>query len=418
MKKINVKGRIIGILIVAFVTTNAFLIFLDEGEQVDRKSYINEWSKTITYDLFKKMDTKAVFTSEETEPVYFNEDVGSFNEFLVEEGDTVSEGDDLYTYDVLNYYQEEARLEGEVSRLEEEIDAIEDFIDEIESYRVPDPPDTNDNNSSPFNNNSGTSDAPPPSYIETEYMKEEKMAEQETELAKQEAMLEMVEDQLDQLQDEGDRITVTSAFSGTVSEVSEDLESPLLTLESTNLVLEGTIPEQERKEIEEEMVVEIHVPELEYETTGTLTSVDDYPEEVELHRSSRYPFKVSMENPSEELLAGYHADLKITTDESLGVVTAVEKALETDENLYAWVMNAEGILERRDIETGIEEQGLVEILSGLEDGEWLAVEPKDEFRNEAIFFTPLHTDDLRVRQMFKMERQSILTYGLLGILSR
>ncbi|SDP65600.1 efflux RND transporter periplasmic adaptor subunit [Halobacillus aidingensis] len=417
MKKINVKGRILGILIVAFVTTNAFLIFLDEGEQVDRKSYINELSKTITYDLFEKMDTKAVFTSEETEPVYFNEDVGSFNEFLVEEGDTVSEGDDLYTYDVLNYYQEESRLESEVSRLEEEIDAIEDLIDEIESYRVPDPPDTNDN-SSLFNNNSDTSDATPPSYVETEYMKEEKIAEQEAELAKQEAMLEMVEDQLDQLQDEGDRITVTSAFSGTVSEISEDLDAPLLTLESTNLVLEGTIPEQERKEIEEEMVVEIHVPELEYETTGTLTSVDDYPEEVEVHRSSRYPFKVSLENPSEELLAGYHADLKIITDDALGVVTAVEKALETEENLYAWVMNEEGILERRDIETGIEEQGLVEIISGLEDSEWLAVAPKDEFRNEAIFFTPLHTDDLRVRQMFKMERQSILTYGLLGILSR
>lgn len=417
MKKINVKGRILGILIVAFVTTNAFLIFLDEGEQVDRKSYINEWSKTITYDLFEKMDTKAVFTSEETEPVYFNEDVGSFNEFLVEEGDTVSEGDDLYTYDVLNYYQEESRLESEVSRLEEEIDAIEDLIDEIESYRVPDPPDTNDN-SSLFNNNSDTSDATPPSYVETEYMKEEKIAEQEAELAKQEAMLEMVEDQLDQLQDEGDRITVTSAFSGTVSEISEDLDAPLLTLESTNLVLEGTIPEQERKEIEEEMVVEIHVPELEYETTGTLTSVDDYPEEVEVHRSSRYPFKVSLENPSEELLAGYHADLKIITDDALGIVTAVEKALETEENLYAWVMNEEGILERRDIETGIEEQGLVEIISGLEDSEWLAVAPKDEFRNEAIFFTPLHTDDLRVRQMFKMERQSILTYGLLGILSR
>ncbi|MBN9656166.1 efflux RND transporter periplasmic adaptor subunit [Halobacillus sp. GSS1] len=417
MKKINVKGRILGILIVAFVTTNAFLIFLDEGEQVDRKSYIKEWSKTITYDLFEKMDTKAVFASEESEPVYFNEDVGSFHEFLVEEGDTVSEGDDLYTYDVLNYYQEEARLQSEVSRLEEEINAIEGLIDEIESYRVPDPPDTG-SNSSPFSNNSDTSDTTPPSYVETEYMKEEKIAEQESELAKQEAMLEMIEDQLDQLQDEGDRITVTSAFSGTVSEISKDLEAPLLTLESTNLVLKGTIPEQERKKIEEEMVVEIHVPEMEYETTGTLDSVDDYPEEVEVHRSSRYPFTVSLEDPSEELLAGYHADLKIITDEALGAVTAIEKALETEENLYAWVMNEEGILERRDIETGVEEQGLVEILSGLEDGEWLAVEPKDEFRNEAIFFTPLHTDDLRVRQMFKMERQSILTYGLLGILSR
>lgn len=417
MKKINYKGRIIGLLIVAFITTNAFLIYLDEGEQVDRKSYINEWSQSITYDLYEKMNTRGVFASEESEPVYFNEESGSFNEFLVSEGDTVNEGDDLYTYDVTNYYQQEARLQSEISRIEGEIDAIEDFIDEIESYRVPDPPEE-DNDTGLFNNNDDSNDAPPPSYVETEYLKEEKIAEQEAELAKQEAMLEMVEDQLDQLQENGDQITVTSAFSGTVTEVSKDLEAPLLTLESTNLVLEGTIHEQERNQIEEGMVVELDVYELEYEATGTLESLDEFPEDIDVNKSSRYPFTVTLENPGEELLPGYHADVRIITDEALNVVTAVETALETEENLFAWVMNEEGVLERREIETGLEEKELIEIVSGLEEGEWLAVEPKDEFRDGKVFFTPLNTDDLRVRQMFHMDHQSMLNYGLLGLLSR
>ncbi|CDQ21523.1 HlyD family secretion protein [Halobacillus karajensis] len=417
MKKINGKGRIIGLLIIAFITTNAFLIFLDEEERVDRKSYIDEWSKSITYDLFEKMETKAVFTSKEKEAVYFDENTGSFNEFLVKEGDTVSEGDELYTYNVLNYYQEEARLQSEIDRLEEEMEAISSFINEIESYRVPDPPETEDN-SGLFNNDTSSNEETPPSYVETEYLKEEKIAEQEAELAKQEAMLEMVENQLDQLQNDGDQITVTSAFSGTVTNISESLEAPLLTLESPNLVLEGAIHEQDRSQVKEEMTVEIYVPELDYETTGTLSSVDQFPQETDVNRLSRYPFTVTLDQPSEDLLPGYHAELKVITEEALGVVTALDTALETDENLYAWVMDEEGMLERRAIETGLEDKGLVEIVSGLEDGEWLAVKPKDEFRNGAVFFTPLHTEDLQVQEVFNIERRSMLSYGLLGLLSR
>ncbi|WP_281976203.1 efflux RND transporter periplasmic adaptor subunit [Halobacillus litoralis] len=415
MAKKNYKGRIIGLLIVAFITTNALLIFFDDKEKVDRKSYINEWSRTITYDLFEKLQTRGVFTSEESSPVYFNEETGSFGEFLVKEGDSVSEGDDLYTYEVENYYQQEANLQGEISRLEEEIGAIEDYIDEVEDYTIPDPPQSE--NDSAFGSDD-SEETPPPSYVETEFLKEEKIAEKEKELAKQEAMLEMVEDQLDQLQDNGDQITVTSTFSGTVTHISEELEAPLLTLESRNLVLEGELREGERKDVEEGMSAEISVPDLDVEATGTLESVDEFPEDMKVHRSSRYPYSISLDDANEELLPGYHADVKLITDEALGVVTSLETALETDENLYAWVMNAEGQLERREIESGLEENGLVEIVSGLEEGEWLAIYPKDEFRDDATFFTPLKIDEMPVQDLFKIEQKSMITYGLLGIMSR
>lgn len=421
---INYKGRIIGLLIVFFITTNAFLILYDEGERVDRKSYINEWSQSFAYDLYEKKDTKGVFTSEETEPVFFNDHAGTFREFLVSEGDPVNEGDVLYSYNVANYYQQEAELQSEINRIEGEIDAIEELIGEVESYRIPDPPesekDTNQNffggSNEPTNNND--EDSPLPSYVETEYMKEEKLAEQKAELAKQEAMLGMVEDQLDQLQNDGDQITVTSAFSGTVTDISEDLEAPLLTLQSTGLILEGKLHEKDRSQLEEGMAVEVDVPEVDYEGTGTLASLDEFPEEINVNRSSRYPFSVTLDEPGEALLPGYHADIRVITDEAIDVVTALDMALETDENLYAWIMNDEGGLERRDIETGIEEAELVEIVQGMEVGEWLAVEPKDEFRNGATFFTPLKVDELEILQMFKMDQKSMLTYGLLGILSR
>jgi HlyD family secretion protein len=419
MKKKNYKGRITGLAIIALVAANAFLIYFDEEhEKVDRKSYINEWSQAITYDLFETLDSEGVFAAEESEEVYFSQEVGAFQEFLVEENQTINEGDDLYTYEVINYEQQEMKLEGEVNRLEEETDSIEDYINEIESYDVPEP--ESDNSSSFFNNsdNSSTSTNDPPEYVETEFQKEAKLAEQEAELTKKEAMLEMVEDQLDQLQETGQTITVTSSFSGTVTYISEELNDPILTLKSTNLRIKGKFNEDERKLVEEDMGARINVTDMNLELEGTLSSIDSFPEEVEVHRSSYYPFEVSIEEAEEQLLPGYHADVDIITDEALDVVTVLEDLLITEKNLYAWVMNNEGYLERRAVKTGVSENGLIEIQKGLEEGEWLAYQPKDEFRQQVPFITPIKLRDLAFQDIIDVDEETLKTYGLLGLLAR
>ncbi|WP_039870437.1 hypothetical protein [Halobacillus sp. BAB-2008] len=125
MAKVNVKGRILGLLIVAFIVANALLIYFDEEEKVERKSYVHDWSQTVTEDLAETLETKGVFTSETTTPVYLDEELGSFQEFLVEEGDTVADGDDLYTYAVSDYYAQEAQLQGDIDRIEQEISATQ-----------------------------------------------------------------------------------------------------------------------------------------------------------------------------------------------------------------------------------------------------------------------------------------------------
>lgn len=416
MKK-NYKGRITGLVLIAFIVGNAFLIYFDKEGRVDRKSYIEEWTQSFTYDLFEKIDTRGVFTAQESNPVYFNGDVGSFKEFLVEEGETVDEGDELYTYEIVDYQIQENQLESKINRLEEEVDALEEYIDELESYTVPEP-ERETESTDFFGNDSEDSSNPPPSYVETEYLKEKEIAKQEAALERKEAMLQMVEDQLDQLQETGEEITVTSPYAGTVTELSENLRAPLLTLKSTNLHIQGDFSEKERKKVEEGMATRLYVPNLELKLSGTLTSIHTFPEDVEVHRSSSYPFEVTPEEMDEQLLPGYHTDVQVITDEALEVVSAFESALTTDKNLYAWVMNEEGRLERRAVDTGITENGIVEIAEGLEAGEWLAAEPKDEFRRQAAFVTPIHLEDLYFENLLNLEKNQILTYGLLGLLAR
>ncbi|WP_027956808.1 efflux RND transporter periplasmic adaptor subunit [Halobacillus kuroshimensis] len=423
MKKINIKGRMTGLLIIAFITTNALLIYLDEDDRVDRKSYLHTWSQAVTYDLFERVETKGVFTSQESVPVYFDGADGSFQQFLVSEGDKVQEGDDLYTYQVEDYAAEESRLQGEVQRIQEEITAVEDYMDKLEAYDIPDSSSTTDRSTSSFlgedrNPAEEESSSSPDSSIEAEYLKEEELARQQAELSKQQGLLEMAEDQLDQLQETGEQITVTSQFSGTVTDIDEELNAPILTMKSANLVLEGEIREEDRTQVEENLTVDIFVPELELETTGTVTRVDEFPEQTDLGGKSRYPFIVTLEEADEQLLPGYHAEMQVITAEAPQAVAALDDALTTEENLYAWIMNEEGILERREVTTGMEEDGLVQVVSGLEDGEWMAVAPKDEFRNASVFLTSMQVEDLPIKDLIELDQSTMLNYGLLGLLSR
>ncbi|UOQ44372.1 efflux RND transporter periplasmic adaptor subunit [Halobacillus salinarum] len=435
MKRTNYKGRIIGIAIVAFITANALLIYFDDNDEVDRKSYINQWSKSITYDLYNTLDTKGVLAADASNSVYFDKQTGAFQEFLIQEGDQVEEGDDLYTYEVSDYTQQQTELESRLDQLEEEKEAIQSYIDEVENIDIPESESssaysgafgtspggefssTADSNST-TNTNENSNDSKQDATATAKFNKQEAVAEKELELSQKEAMISMVEEQLDELEETGQTITVKSPFTGTVTHISKDLSDPLLTLKSSNLLIEGKFDEKERKKVEQDMMADINIPDLELQLTGTLASVRDFPNKTEVYGSSLYPFTVTLDEQNKDLLPGYHADVEVITAQAEDAVTAMEDVLITKKNLYAWVMNDEGVLERRTIETGIKENGLVEIKKGLKPGEWLAYTPKDEFRRQAGFITPIKMRELYVQELFDIDTKTIKTYGLLGLFAR
>ncbi|MGP4076077.1 efflux RND transporter periplasmic adaptor subunit [Halobacillus sp. K22] len=432
MKNKKYSKRIIGFLMIAFVTANALLIYYDDEGQVERKSYIKEWSQSTTSDLQNSLHSEGVFAATETTPVYFNQDAGAFHEFVAKEGQTVEEGDDLYSYEVEDYASQETQLENKQTRLEQEITALENYIQEFESYTVPEPenelsepglngPNTENNTNfgpdSPASSDTSNPDTEA-SYAETEFLKKEKIAEQETVLAQKEAMAAMVESQLSQLRENGQLITVSSPFSGTVTDTSNDLDEPILTLASTELNLQGDLKEEYRPDVEQEMPVAIYVPELNVELDGSLSTIQDHPKEVEVNESSRYPYEVTMDEVDEKILPGYHAEVEIITKQADGVVTTLEDGLIKEKKSYVWTMNEDGKIDRHEVETGLKENKLIEIQKGLEAGEWVAYQPKDEFRRESTFFTPLKLQDLKVSQVLESDQDSIVNYGLLGLLAR
>ncbi|MFC7063664.1 HlyD family efflux transporter periplasmic adaptor subunit [Halobacillus seohaensis] len=402
------KNRWIGLGVFLFLACNFFLIYFDSDHNVEQKSYVNEWSGTFSSDIEESLSVRGVFSTEEVTPVYFDEQSGSFQEFFVDVGDQVNNGDELYSYEVLNYQSQEAELERESTKLQEEIDAIDTYLLALENYTIDD---SQNNNTFGFNNPFSNDDSQDEveGFIdnnqdpaEAELIKEEAIADKEKERTQKEAKLAMVEDQLDQLTSTGQTITVTSTFDGVVTDRSEDLNSPLLTLSSSELLVEGKLREKERKMVEEDMKAEITIQDLDdLELQGSMEEIDSFPEDVNVHSSSQYPYEITLTENDEQIRAGYHADVNIITDEVSGALAAFEKVLVTEKNLFAWKMTDQGILEKSLIETGLEEAGIVEISSGLEGQVKLASLPRDQFRDGTPFITPIDLRNLKIDDLFQ-----------------
>ncbi|GGF33343.1 hypothetical protein GCM10010954_35630 [Halobacillus andaensis] len=418
------KGITIGVFL--FILCNSLLLYFDKNHLIERKSFVREWSGTFTADVVESLDVRGVFTSEEDTPVYFDENTGAFQEFFVEIGDEVSEGDELYAYEVLHYEDQVNDLELESAKIEEEIAAIDTYITTLESYTIDDgSEDSFGGFDSPFSNNEDEDedleDTGEESTAEAELIQEEAINDKEKERAQKEAELAMVNDQLDQLTTTGQTITVRSTFEGVVRDRSADLSSPLLTIASTQLIVEGEVNEEDRKQLEEGMRTELSVTDIEDEEVtleGTMEKLDTFSKETDVHKASKYPFEISLSEENEALRPGYHTDIKVITDEASETVAAFDEVLITEEHLYAWEMNDQGLLEKKEIETGLEKDGVVEVQNGLEDQVKLAHEPKDRFRNLTPIVTPIDYHHVKEDELFQGSKAVMKENFLLGVFNR
>ncbi|MBT2218376.1 efflux RND transporter periplasmic adaptor subunit [Virgibacillus dakarensis] len=394
------RRKVILLCVTLFVGINSILLVMDD-KKVERKSYVREWSRIITADMYEKMHKPGVLTPVEENNVYFNEKMGTFGEFLLEEGAKVNVGDALYTYQVPDYYATKAQLESEVDTINGEIAAIEQAMSSISNYQIPKIEMVFGDGNEKENREGRKTTIP---SADAEYMKEQYVTEKENELAQKNAQLKSVQAQLTELEMSGDTITVESPFQGNVTNVSDSLDDPIITIESTQLHVTGELTEKERMVLEQGMPAEISLSENDTVLQGTVQEVSDSPKTVALQGTSLYPFYVAFtdeakdENDTEQLLPGYHIDMAITTNESANATVAREDAVF---GKTLWKMTSEGNLVKQKITTGIHMNEQIEITKGAKPGEWVAKDQKRQFRSNVTFITPLKINHIHWKQFFK-----------------
>jgi len=431
MKK-KTKVWLTSLLILSFAIVNLFLVWLDE-ENIEQKSYIQKWEQTFEEDLFQERLAEGTLKATTENHVYFDEQLGSFQQFLVEKGETVEAGTPLYEYVVRDYQTSIEETETKIAKVEGELLALEDYLTSVEFIDVPEPEEE---------------DQPP--FVEAEVAKQQRIAEVESQIGQKEAQLQALEDQLSDLESRDQVVQVESPYEGTVTNTSQSLEEPVVTIKQQDLVIKGLVDEGIHQQIEPDMKARGELLNQEYAWQGTIQTVDSFPEKEE-DDVSYYPYEIQVDNVNEDLNPGYHTTVSFITKEEENAVTAeigwiqerievVEPAEEennpTDESetedqttdqedqvkyqkqRFVWAMTNQGETVVQPIELGMTMGDLVQVTDGLALGQWIADEDETHFREGSTFLTPINLDHLSLIQTKESSGNTIWNYMKMGMLAR
>ncbi|MFO1444375.1 efflux RND transporter periplasmic adaptor subunit [Bacillus sp. Bva_UNVM-123] len=392
---------------VIFVAGNLYLI-LKDGSKINRSAYVKEWTNITEENIKKTLHKNGIVAPEEDYHYYYDPQNGAFKQFLVKEGEDVVGGTPLYEYFSTEIESEVARVEAEKEKIENQIIALQDHIKELTLYK----------NSLSFAEEEKHTERSIIHSVERDIYHNELQVD----MLRQEA--EKYEQQLQMMSTRENKLTVISDFDGIVKNVNENLGSPLITISSTIPVITGHFNEDERYQIEDGISVVISSKHIKKKLTGTLQSVSKLPSNSHSENAqngSEYSFIVQMDDEVEtELLNGTHVELSFITKEIDGaLMVPKETIVKKKKDSFIWVITESGLLEKREIKTGLSSKGKVQIKSGAEKNELIVSEPKSIQKGEGpTFISPLNFAKLEISELKQMRKKQISKDILKGILIR
>lgn len=394
-----------------FIGANTYLIEKADSK-VDREVRVAEWEPVNKGALAKEMPKAGVVASEEENYLYFNDEFGSFKKFLVKEGDQIKSGTPLYEYEVTDQSQQKSVLESEADQLEDEIDSIEDNISDLKRLESSLPSGSSDDKEIPI-------DA---SALQSEYDLKKEIAAKELEIDRLESQIDNLERQIKDIESYETTLTVQSSVDGTIKDLSHAIDNPLITIASQSTIVTTDLTEKEIVKVDENMSATVQSDVEKKTQKGIVTRVATLPKnDPHIQTDSLYPVEVKLQDTKNELLPGHHVFLSIITDEVKGAFVVPVTAVEKDgEYKYIWILTSKGTVEKRKVETGLTVDGQQQIKSGVKAGEYYIVYPDEipALQKDAAFITALDWDKVKLRDLKKFDRPTILENLLLGILER
>lgn len=184
---------------------------------------------------------------------------------------------------------------------------------------------------------------------------------------------------------------ITAPFSGVVTEryanfgtlmqagtSSSTQAMPLVKLSQDDLFrLVIPVPEAYVRYIKIGDPVNVNVPSLDHTFPGKVTrfSVDVRTDTRTMHT------EVDVPNPQRRLLPGLYAEARLQLDRREDIPTVPIQALSrSTDKITVYVVGADGTLEQRPVEIGLETSNYAEVVSGLSEGEMVVVSDRGALR--------------------------------------
>jgi HlyD family secretion protein len=390
-----------------FMIGNLYLIYKKDSS-IKRISYVDKWTTVKEQNLVESEIDEGLMAPVEEEYIYYEENTGDFEAFLVKEGDRVEENTPILELSSVNIDAAISQKELEISKLEEELEALEDNIDRLDDL-------LSDIESSTTEDTEGTesSNTILASSLEIEiYEKELQLSRLEAELNQQETALASIDESLSSL-------TLNSKISGTIKEIRQDLSNPIVTITSNSLQVEGTLSEKEMATFEEGMKVYVTSDLQKDKMEGTIASISTLPKaDPNEKKDTQYSYIIQLnEQPGSLVPLGSHVGLKIITNEVNDALTLTTKAIkEKGANSYVYVLMANGTIQRRQIETGVHLNHVKEIKTNVEEGEKVVL-TANTLRNKMKFYTSLQPKKLKKSDFKEMGKRKAMKTALKGFVS-
>lgn len=449
--------------VVLFIGVNLFLL-LKEDSKAERTVYVGEWERVKNGDVTQTFKTEGVALPESEQNVYFDEEEGEPASIYVKEGEFITAGTSLFSYDTEELEKQKSEIEIEIERLESEIDSVEEQLADLKKI---------DTKSSARNRSSKQSDSEVTVNVDVnvdlsliaESQVEESIAAAEAEIGKLEAKLNAGEQKLDRLDEQIDSVTVYSDTDGIVTQINKDLKAPIITISSSQLVVEGVLSEKQMKEAEVGQKVTMY-SELHKKTyEGVISLINEYPTELpsigkepvyaflaafneeELEEDAEDEFAEIEEEASElpdetegieleeedveidtdieeetekdkdRLLAGANLQVKVIVEEALDlpvILTDVTYSAKGKE--YVYKLTAAGLVERHEVKPALTFKGKSAIESGLAAGEVITTQPNAVPVNKASYIMPMKMTGIKTKEIKNMRKKHYAKYVLMGLL--
>lgn len=322
----------------------------------------------------------------------------TIKEILVKEGDEVSEGTELFTYDVEAMELDLEQGELEIEKFNNDIDSMKKQITQLESEKK----------------NASSDD---------KFSYSAQIQTLKTDISKAEYDKKVKNSELEKLKNSIKNSTVKSEMAGTVKKINSlnsdnsnpgdmygdntDADVVMTIIASGDFRVKGTINEQNMMEISTDMPMIIRSRADETVTwNGTITEIGSEPvqnnsgmmyggDSDEMTTSSKYPFYVSLDS-NEGLMLGQHVIIEPDygqsgIEEKTGVWIYEDYVVTDDDGkTFVWAAGKKDKLEKKYVEIGEKDEnyGDCEIVSGLTDDDKIAY-PAEDFEEGMMTTTDL-----------------------------
>jgi HlyD family secretion protein len=386
---------IVGILVIASTGTYLYAKTGTETVGADERVMSISVQKVSEQELVESILVTGKIVPESEQKVFIEPEKGEISEFKVTENQAVKAGDPLVVYDSSKIDSELKRAVREKELLQSRGKTEQNQIADLNKRIAEAKKKVETQVAETVEGAEGLV-----SQEDVNQLSNEKI-QQEMQYESTKSEITSAEDRIKELNAQKSEMTIVSKMDGIIVKVNQNVanteagaaEPVIHIISSQPYKVIGSMSEFDTVKIKEGQPVIIR-PKVfkDREWKGAVESVSQFPnaeggggEGFEggggAGNVTMYPFKVTITDDTSELRQGFHVSLEIKAGDSTKKIAIPHPALIDEAGIKIVYILKDGILERREVQTGVMNDAFIEVTTGITPGELVVLTPTEEMHD-------------------------------------